>query len=371
MTGAPRFRIFLAGADDTERLKNLYSEKSSDGSLQINLNRDPDFFEALRVEGYENSIYAVEDTETGRIAGAGIRNLRECYINGKVKKIGYLSGLRVAEKYRKSRAMAMIFIKLRELYLTGECDGYLTSVFESNTLAMKVLTSGKAGMPLFKKIGSLNTFVFKPVQLPAKKDKTLIVRQAKSSDIEILTSFLKEEGSKQQFFPSYTISDFNHPSGILKDLKISDIYLAFRNNEIAGCLALWDQTGFRKWKVEAYSPFFKLARPILNWIFHYTSFPGLPPIHASFNYRIISMVCIRDNEKEVFASLYNKSIQNVTGNKTILISAGFFDNDQVIRILPYFKMSFKSSIFIGNWKETQSEIDSIDKRFPYIETGSL
>src|SRR5659263_44736 len=122
MNTSPRFQLFKASEMDEERLKKLYSEKSRDGAIQINLDRCPNFLEALQVEGFENGVFAVEDSHTGIVAGAGIRNIRNCHINGKITKIGYLSGLRVASNYQKSRAMAMIFIKLRNLYLQGECS---------------------------------------------------------------------------------------------------------------------------------------------------------------------------------------------------------------------------------------------------------
>ena len=371
MTPTPRFKIFLSVTADEERLKRLYSEKSRDGSVQINLDRNPDFFEALRVEGFLNGVYAVEDTQTRLIAGAGIRNLRYCYINGEVQKIGYLSGLRVGEGYRKSRSMAMIFLKLRELYLQGECAGYLCSVFNSNKTAVRVLTSGKAGMPHFNEVGQFNTFVFKPVPVNSREEREVIIRRAERTDLLNILAFLNEEGSKRQYFPYYTLSDFTDPSGTLKNLQINDIYIALENNQIAGCIALWNQTAFRRWKVEGYSPFFKIVRPIYNALIFLTPLPRLPKPQSGFNYRLLSLVCIRNDNSNIFKALYNRAIHSIPQNENAIISAGFFNNDPLIKSLPKLKMSFKSTIFIGNWKETQPEIDKIDNRFPYIEAGSL
>jgi hypothetical protein len=371
MTGTPRFRIFKAAPEDEERLKFLYSEKSRDGAIRVNLERNPVFFDAIRVEGHENVVYAVEDSQTGLIAGAGIRNIRDCYLNGAAQKIGYLSGLRVAEKYRKSRAMAMIFIKLKQLYLQGECAGYLCSVFESNKTAIRVLTSGKAGMPAFKKVGRLITFVFKPVSLKSNKNPSLITRQAQNNDLEKLLAFLNTEGPKKQYFPHYTISDFNNSTGILKDLNISDVTIAFEKDEIVGCLALWNQTGFRRWKVEGYSAIITILRPVYNILIHFSTLPRLPEPHSNFNYRFLSLVCIKNNNRRIFEPLFNRAIERLDTNKDVLISASFFKNDPLILSFPILKMSFKSSIFIGNWKETQTEIDQIDSRSPYIEAGSL
>ena len=371
MTTAPRFRLFQANTHDEERLKQLYAEKSRDGVIQINLDRNPDFFEALKVEGFENGVFAVEDTQSGLITGAGIRNIRECYINGKPQKIGYLSGLRVAKQYQKSRTMAMIFIKLRQLYLQGECVGYLCSVFNSNKTAIKVLTSGKAGMPVFNLVGQMNTIVFKPIPVRLKVKTNAIIRQANINDIDNLVKFLNTEGSKHQYFPYYSKNDFNNNTGLLNNLSVSNIYLAFEKNEIVGSIAIWDQTPFRRWKVEGYSHFFKIFRPMVNGLFKLLNLPQLPKAQTIFNYRLLSLVCIRNNSKNIFKSIYNQAIQGINKDKKILISASFFMSDPLIHALPIRRFSFKSTIFIGYWKETQTEIDAIDQRFQYLEAGSL
>lgn len=371
MNTSPRFQLFKASEMDEERLKKLYSEKSRDGAIQINLDRCPNFLEALQVEGFENGVFAVEDSHTGIVAGAGIRNIRNCHINGKITKIGYLSGLRVASNYQKSRAMAMIFIKLRNLYLQGECSAYLCSVFKSNKSAIQILTSGKAGMPMFKTIGTYNTFVFKPTSISAKKMMDITIRQAVENDIDKLVTFLNFEGQKQQFFPHYTKNHFIHNSGLLKNLNITDCYIALKNDNIIGCMALWDQTSFRRWKIEGYSKSLHIFRPFLNGIFSILNLPTLPKVHSNFNYRFLSLVCIQNNSIDVFANLYNHLVRSEKGKDNILLSASFFDNSPFTAALPKFRFTFKSTILLGYWKESQAVIDDIDQRIPYIEAGSL
>lgn len=370
MTTSAKFQILKANATDEEQLNLLYSEKSRDGSLQINLERSPDFFEALRVEGYDSVVNYVKDTQTGHIAGAGIRTIRECYINGEIKKIGYLSGLRVAEKYRKSRVMAMIFQKLKHMYLQGECTGYLFSVFNNNTKALHALTSGKAGLPMVKTVGNYNSFIFKPKLIASKNFSGPTIRQATIDDIGNLISFLNEEGRKRQYCPHYTSSDFSS-TGSLKNMNMDDVILALDNNEIIGCLALWDQTPFRRWKVGGYSRMLKICRPILNGIFKILDLPQYPKANTLFNYRILSLVCIKNNNTDIFSSLFNQLMRNIGKSDDVLISASFFDTDPLIRVLPKLKICLKSTIFIGHWSKTQSEIDAMDDRFPYLEAGSL
>ncbi len=370
-TSSSRLRLFRATPDDQERLLKLYSEKSRDGHVRINLDMSPDVFAALSVEGFKNEVFAVEDVSTGELAGAGVRNLRHCYVNGTMETVGYLSGLRVAAKYRKSRAMFLIFKQLRDLYLQGECFGYLTSVFNSNTVAKNVLTSGKAGMPRFREVGQLTTFVFKPQYLSGPRSKDCETRTATEADIPELVKFLQTEGARYQFFPYLDEEDFRQQRGFLKELDINQVWIARKQGSIAGCMAFIDQSAFRRWKVDGYSPVFKKMRGALNLGNALLGLPSFPKEQQNFNYHLLSLVCIRDFDAEIFKTLFNKAVNPLMQKEKPLVLLSLFNGSPFTAELPLLKFSFKSTIFIGYWGETLTQIESLDNRFPHLEAASL
>lgn len=366
-----RLRLFNVTPADGERLLKLYSEKSRDGNVRINLDMSPDIFDAVSVSGYSYEIQAVEDVSTGELVATGIRSLRKCFVNGQVQTIGYLSGLRVAGKYRKSRAMFMIFKKLRELYLQGECFAYLTSVFNGNETAKKVLTSGKAGMPSFKELGQLNTFVFKPRFLKRTTCENFRIERGTHEDIPELVQFLQKEGSRYQFFPYLEEDDFRYQQGFLKNLEINNIYIARKDGRITGCLAFIDQTSFRRWKVDGYSPMLKRTRRLVNIGAALLGLPSYPREQQCFHYHLISLVCIENNETKMFRALFNAAVCHLLKKDKALLSVSFFEGSPFIAALPELKLSFKSTIFIGCWNETQKQVESLDNRFPHLEPASL
>lgn len=370
-TSSPALRLIKVTSADQERLLKLYSEKSREGHVRINLDMSPDIFEALSVGGFTYEVQAVEDVSSGELAAAGVRHLRKCYVNGEVQTVGYLSGLRVAGKYRKSRAMFMIFRKLRELYTEGECFGYLTSVFNSNITAKKVLTSAKAGMPCLKEIGQLNTCVFKPRFLKKQNHDDFKIDQASTKDIPDLVSFLQKEGAKYQFFPYLEEEDFRSQRGFLKNLEVSNIFLARKNGQIAGCMTFVDQTSFRRWKVESYSPLLKKTRRLLNIGMAVSGFPCFPPEQQSLRYHLLSLVCIENNKTEVFRALFNRAVGPLMRNDKSLLSVSLFEGSPYIAELPEVKLSFKSTIFMGFWDETRKQVETLDNRFPHLEAASL
>lgn len=366
-----RYLLKKATPADETRLKALYSEKSREGMVQINLDRGNDFFGSLDVQGFNNVVYYVEDTLTGLIAGAGIRSLRQCYVNGKVETIGYLSSLRVAQSHRKSRAMHLIFDQLRQMYLQGESAGYLCSVFKSNKNATGVLTSHKAGIPHFKTVGQYQTSVFVPKKLRGKTNAQITVRKAAPDDIPALVDFLNTQGAEQQFAPHYSVDDFSQQSRTLKGLSINDIYLATQHDCIIGCLAFWDQTTFRQWKVGGYSTTLAALRPWLNPMLGLTNMPLLPKANQTLNYRLLSLVCIQRNDPMVFRTLFNQAVTSLDKKNNTLVSAGFFTTDPLVECLPRLSITFKSTIFIGYWDETRHQIEALENRAPFIEAASL
>lgn len=366
-----RLRLFNVTPADGERLLKLYSEKSRDGNVRINLDMSPDIFDAVNVSGYSYEIQAVEDVSTGELVAAGIRSLRKCFVNGQVQTIGYLSGLRVAGKYRKSRAMFMIFKKLRELYLQGECFAYLTSVFNGNETAKKVLTSGKAGIPHFKTLKQLNTYVFKPRLLKGAEIYGFSAGAATQADIPLLVEFLQKEGQNYQFFPYLEEDDFRHQRGFLKNMETGSIFIGRKHGRITGCLAFIDQTSFRRWKVDGYSPMLKRTRRLVNIGAALLGLPSYPREQQGFQYHLLSLVCIENNETKMFRALFNTAVCHLLKKDKALLSVSFFEGSPLIAALPELKLSFKSTIFIGCWNETQKQVEALDNRFPHLEPASL
>ena len=57
-----------------------------------------------------------------------------------------------------------------------------------------------------------------------------------------LLAFLRRVGPSRQFFPCYEAHDFFHARGTFRDLRPSDLLLAFRDGRLVGTLGGWNRS---------------------------------------------------------------------------------------------------------------------------------
>lgn len=364
-----RFINYVAPPEDDALLKKFYDEKTHDGNIQITPKSKSSFFNAIEPKGRINYVFGLKDITLDKLAACGIFSIKDGYFNGVVEQFGYLSGLEVDVPYRKTSAMARIFRRLHEDYQTRKML-YILTIFDDNITALKTLPSGKGGMPKFTNIGQYCTHIFKPQIFKSKANSDITVRKASSADIETIVHFFHEEGSKRQFFPQYTAKDFSSFDGLLRNLSVEDIFLAFRNDILVGTMALWDQSEFKQWIVKGYGDFLRTMRPLINVYCNIVHKPSLPPINYTIPYKIISLQCIKNNDNEVFISLLQQ-LNSEAAKSRCLLSAGFMASDPLYKYFKFPSVKLKSNIFVLSWKETESKVYEMDSRIPYLELGAL
>ena len=136
-----------------------------------------------------------------------------------------------------------------------------------------------------------------------------MLRNATQADAEYVVAFLNREGRAKQFFPEYRVEDFGCPGGLLSHLDWTDVFLAFCGAELVGVLAAWDQRAFRRWRVTGYARWLRWSRHVLNLAARLRRMPLLPKPSSPLNCFNLSLVCIRDNDREVFKALLDEIIR--------------------------------------------------------------
>ncbi len=364
-----KFITYKITKDEEVAIKQFYHEIPTAGNMNFSLEREPDIFAALEVEGFNAEIIVVKDTSNNQLACAAVKSRKVSYKNGLPTWVGYLSGLRVGEKYRNSFALGRLFKYFNDVFETDRCTFYLTSVFEDNIHAANILTSKKANIPIFEPFCNFRTFVFKP-QSPKRIQTTdFQIRRANINDLTTIVSFLNNYGQQRQFFPKYEISDFNQNEGILKNLKINDIALAFRGNNLVGTMALWNQTAFRQWKIHSYSKWFRFFRRAINLLARMKRMPEFPKAGNVIDYNYLSLIAIADSNPQIFDLLLTELSQHVSAKSYFTI--GFTSEDVLFQHFPIQHITLKSRIYIVYLRKDTELIRNIDKQLSYIELASL
>ncbi len=357
---------------DEESVRRFYETLPTSGDLHFSLNREPDFFNALDVEGDNPDVLVMRKIDSGEIIGSIIGSEKQCFINSRETSIGYISSLRLAEKYRNRLLGFFAKAFYNHQHEKGRKISLIT-IFEDNSVARKNLLSGKGYLPMMRDLGIIHTLIFKPTIIRDKRRSkaSINIRFADIADIPTIVDFFEIYGKVKTFFPVYKAIHYNSEQGILKNLKMKDIALAFDKSELIGVMGAWNQDEFRKWKIHAYSFRFKLIKPLINLYSWLNRKPLFPTSEKPIDYRNIALVCIKNNDHTVFDRLLQYNLNNLSGRKDIYIAYSMHESNPFLRNFPLPNVDLKSRLYLTYWKEDEAFVSSIQKGEIYLETGGL
>ncbi|HVE12244.1 MAG TPA: hypothetical protein VNI01_02510, partial [Elusimicrobiota bacterium] len=253
MSGSVRF--CRAEGELAERAGALLDATPMAGLARLSTRRPAGLLASLRAEGRRRDVIAVRAGD--EVVGVGVRGEKECFVDGRPEPatVGYLSGLRVREDHRGGLVLARGYRFLRELHRAGRARCYLTTVLESNAEALRLLGSGRAGLPAYEDWGAIETSLFSPRRAArrlAAASRGPRVRSARAEDRPAAAAFLRAQGPRRQFFPAYEAGDLGSDDGLLPGLGLDDLLLAEDAAGLAGCAGVWDPSRFKTWAVAGY-----------------------------------------------------------------------------------------------------------------------
>jgi radical SAM superfamily enzyme YgiQ (UPF0313 family) len=359
-----------AGTGDEEELRQLMARMPMPGLVQVAYHRDPNLFEGIKVEGHTNQVIIGRDTESGQVAGMGSRSVKPAYLNGQCSTIGYLSGLRVVERYRGTIHLARAYEQLRMLHRDGLTPLYLSTVVEGNASALAF--RGRRGrLPAYHDIGRFRAIAVSLDAIPTRSNHNgLELNPATDSELPRIVEFLNLHGPRRQFFPRYSMDDFAR-GGLLRGIRPADIMTASRDGALVGVVSAWDQREFRQSVIARYPSWLRVIRPYWNLAAKLARRPGLPAIGTRINGFYLSLVCVAGDDPMVFAHLVNAVMRARKGTNSVML-AGAHERDplaQTLLDLPH--LDFSSRLFVVCWEDGESDLGALDARVPYLEIGAL
>jgi hypothetical protein len=370
---AGNFRFGLAKPEDNTELLEFSAKADMPGAIRFSFDRSPDYLAALHVEGFHSDVFICRENKTGRLVATGHRSVKRVFVNGEPVAVGYLGGLRVEPEVRSASFLSRGYTQLREIRAGHPTPFDLTTIMEDNFQARKVLLSARLGLPGYHDFGR---FCCMALSLQAEGNSRLgsrlSLRHATQTDAENVVAFLNREGRAKQFFPEYPLEDFGRPDGLLSQLDWTDVFLAFRGAELVGVLAAWDQRAIRRWRVTGYARWLRLSRNVLNLWARLRRMPLLPSPGAPLNYFILSLICIRDNNREVFNALLDEIIRTQQDRYAFFL-AGLHERDLLLpELLARPHVSLASRLYVVDWGNDNCATEKLDRRrVPYLELGSL
>jgi len=281
-----RWTIELATPASGPELAAIYdSDEGFGGDIAVLFSRGADPYASLLAEGDAVVVPVVREVDTGRAIGMGACVVRDAWVNGEQKRVGYLTGLKALPEVRRSvplipRVYAFLAEHLRDV------DLLVTTILTGNTLARRMLERRRPGMPEYRTVGAYTTHCFR---VPRPLGPGPRVTGGTLAELAALTAST----------PSYpaNLAPVTPPTG----LRDADVRL-LRDRDgtpLAGC-AVWDQRAHKQYVVTGYGGrYARLARLPVHWL----GYPRLPRVGVPANDAAITLLTARDDDPALVARL--------------------------------------------------------------------
>jgi hypothetical protein len=343
-------------ADDAD-IRRLLRENPMPGQIALTLEREPDYFTDAGLPGTEKQ--TIIANEGGRVVCMGNCAVRERFVNGRPRRVGYLGGLRLdARAAGRFDILRRGYQFFRELQADKPADFYFTSIAADNAPARKFLERGLPGMPVYEFAGEFVTLLL-PAKGPAP---TRTAPEAGSLGFGELVGGLNQHGRDYQFAACWSAEELSALQSL--NLKADD-FRAMRSGEhICACAALWDQRAFKQTVIRGYAPWLALTRPAVNFASWIMGTPYLPAAGSTLAQAFISPLAVRPEPSGSLIALIAK-MQAVARERRIeFLTLGFAANDPRLASLrsEFRGREYRSRIYTVRWPGMGGSARELDGR---------
>lgn len=359
LTTAPTgFAAFaLAKQADDADIRRLLRENPMPGQISLTFEREPDYFADGDLPGTEKQTIVAH--EGGRVVCMGSCAMRERFVNGQPRRVGYLGGLRldahVAGRFDILRRGYAFF---RELQADVPADFYFTSIASDNAPARKFLERGLPGMPVYEFIGEFVT-----VLLPVKsRSSTHLALKSDSASFSELLDCVNSHGRDYQFAACWSKRELFALQSL--NLNTDDFRFVRDGGRINAAAALWDQREFKQTVIRAYAPRLTMARPAVNLAARIIGLPPLPAVGSTLPHAFASPLAVAPQKMDALPELVTKLRALAAGQGVEFLTLGFAADDRRLAMLrrKFRCREYRSRIYVVSWPGLGSPAHKLDGR---------
>jgi hypothetical protein len=364
--------VDLATPADDPEIRRLLRNNPMDGEIRVSLEREPNAFLASAVEGEAHQTVVAREPSTGRIVGMGTRATWNAFVNGEPRRLGYLSQLRVDRAARgRRRLLAAGYAALRELRRPDEAPFDITSIIADNETARRLLNAGVPGLPTYRELSGFVTLVLPGVRT-SRRPRLVRIEPGLPGWMAEIADCLARNRRRYQAAPVFTAAEILSPERS-RGLSPQDFRLAVRDGRVVGCLALWDQTGFKQVVVRGYAPRLARWRPWINRISPILGQPHLPDPGEPLPHAYLSHLAVDEDDPDVFRALVESAHAEACARRYAYVVIGLAAGHPW---LPWLQRRFRprryeSTLYTVDWGEGAAAVEALDGRLPHVEAALL
>jgi hypothetical protein len=368
--------VDLARPADDPEIRRLLRDNPMEGAIRLSLEREPNAFLATAIEGDSHATVVARAPGGDRIVGLGTRSVANAFVNGEPCRLGYLSQLRVDREARgKRRLLAAGYAALRATRGAGEAPFDITAIVADNDIARRLLGAGVPGLPRYRELSGFVTLVL-PVLRPSFRPSSVRIEPGAAERMAEVAACLERNRRRYQAAPFFTAAEILSPERS-RGLAPKDFRLAVgEDGGLLGCLALWDQRGFRQAVVRGYAPRLARWRPWINRLSRLLGTPRLPEPGEALAHAYLSHVAVDEDDPEIFQALLEAAYAEAKTRGLAYVILGFAAGHPW---LPWLERRFRprryeSVLYAVDWgdgAEATTEIEALDGRLPHVEVALL
>jgi hypothetical protein len=262
---------------------------------------------------------------------------------------------------------------LRALHTDGRVSAYLSAISDENATARGILVDHpRPHFPIHREVARIYTLgiILRKTWLPRARRPAVEVERGSPAQIGEVVAFLRQHGSKRQFFPAYEEADFD--SHTTRGFHVQDLLIARYRDRILGVLGLWDQSAYKQTVVQSYADSLRRLRPFYNLAARAVGVRPLPAIGQHIHSAYASFVCVADDDPDVFAALLRQVYHLAVERGLAYLMIGLTERDPLLAIASrYPHIAYHSRLYVASWEDGRGFHEHLDDRIPYIEIAVL
>lgn len=326
-----KIELRLAGPGDRDGIRRVFESGKFDGDFSIQFLRNPDPLTSMGHDGDRAVIILMEYVDTREIIAVAGCVIRREYVGAKIKRIGYLTGLKVLPEYqRKVYCITDGYQFIRDS-TRADVDLYYTTILSSNTGAVKLLEKKHRNMPTYHYLGDYTTYCIKAGGVSRIR----------------LTGISNEE-RENLYSAALPNLDFAPADTNLYELKDENFYaLRDSTGQILACCAIYDQQIDKQYVISGYSRKYKLISKIPTQFFGY---PRFPKAGNALNYASVVFLYVKDGNP-VLGRRFIKAVAAHAKRYDLLLSGLFVNNPNRVLFEKVKHIKFNSRLYEVAWDE--------------------
>ncbi len=369
MSKTSELKFLLADAENEPELRALLRDNPLHGNIQVALEREPNAFHAAAISGDKYELIMGYGDNGRTFLGAGARFELDAWINGTVRRLGYLGEFRIHGGLKQRRHLLLhSYRALRRFHDAGSTPFYLTTIIADNTTTRRLLERKLADMPTYEPLETMITFTI-PARLAARRSTKKVER---GHDYAEIAGLLARQGRKHQFHPAWTEDTLRSPDRC-RDLELEDFFVYRKGDELAGCLALWDQRSFKQTVVSGYAKRLARARPFFNLVAPLMGRPRLPAPGARLESAFLSHVAVAPDDDEALVALISAASRQALRRGIDYVMIAFAERNPLATVVRkrFPCHSYVSMIYVVYWEDGAAAAAELDGRMPHPEMAIL